>query len=134
MRLNEGTNMRGAGRVVFAGVMLVMLGILNLIYGIAALDNANILVNDTRLILTNLNTMGWILIALALVQMIGGFSLLAGNTFGRVIGVIGGTFGAVGALLSIGGAFPWWSLAIFFLCVWVTWGILVFGEDEDAVA
>lgn len=134
MRLNEGTNMRGAGRVVFAGVMLVMLGILNLIYGIAALDNANILVNDTRLILTNLNTMGWILIALALVQMIGGFSLLAGNTFGRVIGVIGGTFGAVGALLSIGGAFPWWSLAIFFLCVWVTWGILVFGEDEDAFA
>ena len=126
--------MRGAGRVVFAGVMLVMLGILNLIYGIAALDNANILVNDTRLILTNLNTMGWILIALALIQMIGGFSLLAGNTFGRVIGVIGGTFGAVGALLSIGGAFPWWSLAIFFLCIWVTWGILVFGEDEDAVA
>ena len=40
---------------------------------------------------------------------------------------------AIGALLSIGGAFPWWSLAIFFLCVWVTWGIVVFGEDEDAV-
>ena len=113
--------------------MLLMLGILNLIYGIAALDNANILVNDTRLILTNLNTMGWILIVLAVIQLIGGFSLLAGNTFGRVIGVIGGTLGAIGALLSIGGAFPWWSLAIFFLCVWVTWGIVVFGEDEDAV-
>lgn len=113
--------------------MLLMLGVLNLIYGIAALDNANILVNDTRLILTNLNTMGWILIVLAVIQLIGGFSLLAGNTFGRVIGVIGGTLGAIGALLSIGGAFPWWSLAIFFLCVWVTWGIVVFGEDEDAV-
>ena len=114
--------------------MLLMLGILNLIYGIAALDNANILVNDTRLILTDLNTMGWVLIVLAVIQLIGGFSLLAGNTFGRVIGVIGGTLGAIGALLSIGGAFPWWSLAIFFLCVWVTWGIVVFGEDEDAVA
>ena len=113
--------------------MLLMLGILNLIYGIAALDNANILVNDTRLILTDLNTMGWVLIVLAVIQLIGGFSLLAGNTFGRVIGVIGGTLGAIGALLSIGGAFPWWSLAIFFLCVWVTWGIVVFGEDEDAV-
>ncbi|MDQ5895199.1 MAG: hypothetical protein QG596_1460 [Actinomycetota bacterium] len=126
--------MRGAGRVAFAGIMLLMLGVLNMIYGIAALDNANILVNDTRLILTDLNTMGWVLIILAVIQLIGGFSLLAGNTFGRVIGVIGGTLGAIGALLSIGGAFPWWSLAIFFLCVWVTWGIVVFGEDEDAVA
>jgi len=112
--------------------MLLLLGVLNVIYGIAALDNAHILVNDTRLILTNLNTMGWVTILLGAIQLIGGFSLLGGNTFGRIIGVIGGTLGALGALLSIGGAFPWWSLAIFFLCVWVTWGIIVFGEDEKA--
>ncbi|MCB0862268.1 MAG: hypothetical protein KDB66_03530 [Solirubrobacterales bacterium] len=111
--------------------MLILLGVLNLIYGIAALDNANILVNDTRLVLTNLSTMGWVLIVLGAIQLIGGVSLLGGNVFGRTIGVIGGILGALGALLSIGGAFPWWSLAIFFLCVWVTWGILVFGEDEE---
>jgi hypothetical protein len=112
--------------------MLLLLGVLNVIYGIAALDNAHVLVNDTRLILTNLNTMGWIVIVLGVIQLIGGFSLLGGNTFGRIIGVIGGTLGALGALLSIGGAFPWWSLAIFFLCIWVTWGIIVLGEDENA--
>jgi len=125
--------MRGAGRTAFAGVMLIMLGVLNLIYGIAALDNAHILVNDTRLILTNLNTMGWVTIALGVIQLIGGFSLLGGNAFGRIIGIIGGTLGAIGALLSMGSGYPWWSLAIFVLCVWVTWGIIVFGEDEDAV-
>ena len=123
--------MRGAGRTAFAAVILILLGVLNLIYGIAALDNANILVNDTRLVLTNLSTMGWVLIVLGAIQLIGGVSLLGGNVFGRTIGVIGGILGALGALLSIGGAFPWWSLAIFFLCVWVTWGILVFGEDEE---
>ena len=112
--------------------MLLLLGVLNLIYGIAALDNANILVNDTRLVLTNLSTMGWVLIILGVIQLAGGISLLGGNAFGRVIGIIGGTLGALGALLSIGGAFPWWSLAFFFLCVWVTWGIVVFGEDEKA--
>jgi len=124
--------MRGAGRTTFAAVMLLLLGVLNVIYGIAALDNAHILVNDTRLILTNLNTMGWVTILLGAIQLIGGFSLLGGNVFGRIIGVIGGTLGALGALLSIGGAFPWWSLAIFFLCIWVTWGIIVLGEDENA--
>ena len=38
------------------------------------------------------------------------------------------------ALLSIGGAFPWWSLAVFALCVYVVHGIVVFGEDERAAA
>ena len=66
------------------------------------------------------------------VQLIGGFSLLGGNAFGRVIAVIGGTLGALGALLSVGGAYPWWSLSIFFLCIWVTWGVIVLGEDENA--
>lgn len=121
--------MSGAGEVAFAGVFLIV-GVLNLIYGIGALDNANIFVNDTRFIFTNLNTLGWVLIVLALIQLTGGFSLLSGKTYGRVVGVIAGTLGAIGALLSIGGAFPWWSLAIFFLCVWIVYGILVYGDEE----
>ena len=124
--------MRGAGRVAFAGIMLLLIGVLNVIYGIGALDNANIFVNDTRFIFTNLNTLGWVLIVLALIQLTGGFSLLGGKTYGRVIGVIAGTLGAIGALLSIGGAYPWWSLAIFFLCVWIVYGILVYGAEETA--
>lgn len=111
--------------------MLLVLGVLNVVYGIAALDKATVLVNDTRLILTDLNALGWVTILLGAIQLIGGFSLLGGNAFGRVIGVIGGTFGAIGALFAIGGAYPWWSLAVFFLCIWVTWGIIVLGEDED---
>ena len=125
--------MRGAGRVAFAGVLLLIAGTLNIIYGIGALDDANIFVNDKRFIFTNLNTMGWVLIVLGLIQLTGGFSLMAGNTYGRVIGVVAAGLGAIGALLSIGGAYPWWSLGIFFLCVWVVYGILVLGEDERAV-
>ena len=121
--------MRGAGRVVFAAMLLLIVGTLNIIYGIGALDDANVFVNDQRFIFTNLNTLGWVLIVLALIQLAGGVSLLAGNTYGRVIGIIGGTLGAIGALLSIGGAYPWWSLAIFALCVYVVHGIVVFGED-----
>jgi Ca2+/Na+ antiporter len=124
--------MRGTGRVVFAATLLLIAGTLNIIYGIGALDDANIFVNDKRYIFTNLNTLGWVLIVLGVIQLGGGFSLMAGNTFGRVIGILGGSLGAIGALLSIGGAYPWWSLGIFFLCVYVVYGILVFGEDERA--
>jgi hypothetical protein len=124
--------MRGTGRVVFAATLLLIAGFLNIIYGIGALDDANIFVNDKRFIFTDLNTLGWVLIVLGVVQLGGGFSLMAGNTFGRVLGIIGGSLGAIGALLSIGGAYPWWSLGIFFLCVYVVHGIIVYGDDETA--
>jgi hypothetical protein len=126
--------MRGLGRVAFAGVVLLIVGTINVIYGIGALDNANIFVGDTRFILSNLNTLGWVLIILGIVQLTGGFSLLAGNAYGRVIGIIAGSLGAIGALFSIGQGNPWWSLAVFALCVYVVYGIAAFGEDEKAAA
>jgi hypothetical protein len=122
--------MRGAGRVGFAAVLLLIVGTLNIIYGIGALDDANIFTNDKRYIFTNLNTMGWVLIIVGLVQLTGGFSLMAGNTWGRVVGITAGSLGAITALLSIGGAYPWWSLGIFFLSVYVVHGIFIYGEDE----
>jgi hypothetical protein len=122
--------MRGGGRVAFAGILLLIAGALNIIYGIGALDDANIFTDDRRFILTNLNTLGWVLIVVGLIQLTGGFSLLAGNTFGRVIGIIAGSLGAVVALISVGGAYPWWSLGIFALCVYIVHGIALYGEDE----
>lgn len=122
--------MRGTGRAFLAATLLMIAGTLNIIYGIGALDGANIFVNDKRFILTDLNTMGWVLIVLGIIQLAGGFSLAAGNTYGRVIGIIGASLGAIGALLSIGGAYPWWSLAIFFLCIYIVHGIFIYGEDD----
>jgi hypothetical protein len=111
-------------------MLLLIAGTLNIIYGIGALDGANIFTNEKRYILTDLNTMGWVLIVLGVIQLTGGFSLFAGNTYGRFIGIVGASLGAIGALLSIGGANPWWSLAIFFLCIWIVYGIMILGEDE----
>ena len=79
--------MRGAGRVVFAAILLLLVGTLNIIYGIGALDDANFYANDTRYILTNLNALGWVLIIVGIIELTGGFSLMAGNVYGRVIGV-----------------------------------------------
>jgi len=123
---------RGTGRAVFAATLLLLVGTINIIYGIGALDDARIFVNDTRYIFTNLNTMGWALIILGVIQLTAGLSLIAGNTYGRVVGVIAGSLGALGALFSIGGNNPWWSLGVFALCVWVVYGLIVFGEDERA--
>jgi hypothetical protein len=123
---------RGAGRVVFAATLLILVGTINIIYGIGALDDATIFVNDKRFIFDNLHRMGWILIILGVFQLTGGLSLIAGNTYGRLIGIVAGSLGAIGALFSIGGNNPWWSLCVFALCVYVVYGIIVFDPEERA--
>jgi hypothetical protein len=124
--------MRGSARSLLAAALLVILGTLNIIYGIGALDDANVFVNDKRYVFSNLHTMGWVLIVLGVVQLTGGFSLAAGNTYGRIIGIIGASLGAIAALLSIGDQHPWWSLGIFFLCLYVLHGIFIYGDDDRA--
>ena len=126
--------MRGTGRATFAAILLLIAGTLNVIYGIGALDSANIFVNNQRFIFTNLNTLGWVLIIIGAIQITGGVSLLAGNTYGRVIGYIGAGLGAITAVLSIGGSNPWWSLAVFALCLYIIHGLYILGEDERTLA
>jgi hypothetical protein len=121
--------MRGAGRAVFAAVLLIIVGGLNVIYGIGALDGARFVVNDQRYVLDDANTLGWVLLILGVIQLLGAFSLMAGNAFGRFIAILGASLGAIGALLSIGGANPWWSFGIFLLCIYIIHGIFIYGDD-----
>ena len=121
--------MRGVGRATFAATLLLIVGTINIIYGIGALGNANIFHNGQRFVFSDLNTMGWVLIVLGIVQLAGGLSLINGNTFGRIIAIVGAGLGALGALFSISGPNPWWSLAVFFLCIYVIHGIFVYGDD-----
>ncbi len=121
--------MRGVGRVLFVGILLLIAGVLNIVYGIAAVGNAHFF-NNTQYVFSTLHTWGWITIIVGIIELAAGFSLMAGRTFGRVIGIVAATIGALESLLSIGGSHPWWSLAIFALCIFILHGLIVYGEDE----
>jgi len=123
--------MRGAGSALFVGILLLVVGILNIVYGIAAVGNSNFFVNDTQYVFADLHTWGWITIILGVIELTAAFSLFAGNTYGRVVGIIAATLGAIGALLDVGGAHPWWSLAVFAVCVICIKGLAVYGEPEE---
>ncbi len=69
---------------------------------------------------------------LGVIQLTAGFSLFAGNAYGRIIGIIGAALGALEALLAIGGTHPFWSLGVFALCPWILHGLVIYGEDENA--
>ena len=124
--------MRGQGRAAFVAILLLIAGSLNVIYGIAAISDATFFVDSTRYVFSSLHTWGWITVILGVVQLCGGVSLLAGNTFGRVIGLVAASLGAIGALLAVGGAYPFWSLGIFAICLICIHGLVVYGEEEPA--
>ena len=120
--------MKGRGRAVFVAVLLLIAGTLNIIYGIAGVGNAHFF-DGTQYVFASLHTWGWITIIIGVIQLTAGFSLFAGGGYGRVIGIFAATIGALESLLSIGGTHPWWSLAIFAICVYVLHGLIVFGEE-----
>jgi hypothetical protein len=103
-----------SGWVVFAGVMLFIVGVLNVIYGIGAIADSSFFAQDERYILGSLNTWGWITLILGLLQLFAAFSLWSGGLYGRVVAIFAASLSAIGALLSIP-AYPLWSLAVFAL-------------------
>jgi hypothetical protein len=123
--------MRGVGSALFVGILLMIAGILNIIYGIAALGNASFFVNDTQYVFSSLHTWGWITILLGIIELTASVSLFGGQAYGRVIGIVAATIGAVGALLNVGGAHPWWSLGIFAICLVCINGLVVLGEPKE---
>jgi len=122
---------RGVGSALFAGMMLLIIGTLNVIYGIAAVADSSFYVADERYVFGSLHTWGWITIILGVIELTAAFSLFAGNMYGRVIGIVAATLGAIGALLNVGGPHPWWSLGVFAVCVIVIHGLFVLGEPES---
>ena len=123
-----------SGWVTFAGILLMIAGVLNVIYGIAAIGDSSFFVNDARFILSNLNTWGWIALGIGLIQVIGAGSLWRGGLFGRILAIAGASLSAIAALLSIP-AYPFWSLAIFAIDIVIIHQIAAHGtEGRDAAA
>jgi hypothetical protein len=119
---------RGEGRAIFAAVFLTLGGVLNIIWGIAAIGNASFFVHNTHYMFSNLKGWGWITLILGIILLLAAASLFGGGTFGRWFGIFAAGLAAIGALLDIP-AYPLWSIAMFALCLWIIQGLAVYGED-----
>ncbi len=117
---------RGAGWVMFAGIMIFIAGSLNTIWGIAAIDKASFFIENERYIISDLSTWGWIVLIIGVLQLIAAFSIWAGSAYGRWVGILTASASAIGALLSIPG-YPLWSLAVFSLDILVIYGLVAYG-------
>ncbi len=116
--MNEDTLI--SGWWVFAGVLLLIAGVLNIVYGIAAIGDSKFFTANATFIVSSLHTWGWVSLIIGVLEMIAAFSLFSGGEFGRWFGILVGSLNAIAALLSIP-AYPFWSLAIFALSIIVVY-------------
>jgi hypothetical protein len=125
-------NVRGLGRAIFAAVLLMIGGVLNIIYGIAAISNSHFFDDHTSYVFGSLKTWGWITLILGVIELLASASLFGGGTFGRWFGIFAGSLVAIEALLQIP-SYPILSLAIFGLSLWIIYGLVIYGEPQGPV-
>jgi hypothetical protein len=124
---------RGDSWVMFAGVMLALVGILNIVYGLAAIDSSKLFTANATYVLTDLNTWGWVLLVVGAVQFLGAFAIWAGSEWGRWVGIVSAGANAMVQMFFIP-AFPLLSVTLFAVDVLVIYGLVTYGGHRRAAA
>ena len=121
------------GWMSFAGVMLAMLATLNFIDGVAAVSNSTVFVADAKYVFSDLNTWGWVLIAVSVVQIVTAFGVWAQWKGVRWVGV---AIAALNAIVQLGfmPSYPFWSLCLFALDILVIYALVVHGARRPTMS
>lgn len=117
------------GWVLFAGVMLMISGAVQAIYGLGTLLNNNfLLVTQNHAVVVNVTTWGWVHLIGGLLLLGAGYSVINGNAFGRVVAVIVTALALV-ANISYATAYPIWTLLLITVDVLVLYALVVHGSE-----
>ena len=121
----------GAGWIVFAGIMMVIVGAMNVIYGIAAIDSSSFYIQDANYVLSDLNTLGWAVLVVGVVQLCAAIGIWRGGQIGRWVGIVTACVNAILQLIFIA-SFPFLSLALFAMNLLVIYGLVAYGGRRNA--
>jgi hypothetical protein len=103
--------------------------VLNIFYGIGAIGNSNFFVHNAHYMLGSLKTWGWVTLILGILEILAALSLFGGRAFGRYFAIVVGSLVAIDALLEIP-SYPFWSLAVFGLSLWIIYGLTIMREED----
>lgn len=118
---------RGNGWITFAGVLLLTLGTLNVIDGIAAISRSNFYVGNAHYVFGDLRTWGWVALCLGALQLLVGLGVFVKNQFARWTGVVVLSLNAIAQLLMMP-AYPFWSMSIFAIDILAIYGLVAYGK------
>ena len=127
--MTEGSSVKqgfAAGTAIVAGVLLITVGVLQVVPGIAALAKGEIIVIGVEYTYNwSVTAQGWIPLALGVLIAVIGFALVAGGTWARVVAIVIAGLSIIANFLWLP-YYPWWSVLIIALdvvasCAVTTW-------------
>lgn len=117
------------GWVVFAGFMMIIMGVLQGISGLTALLNDQwLLVTKEHLIALDFTTWGWIHLLTGLLVLVAGFYVMHGAVWARTVGVILAMISLVANLAYVN-TYPLWSLAVVVIDILIIYALTVHGGE-----
>ncbi|GAA0669990.1 hypothetical protein GCM10009535_57270 [Streptomyces thermocarboxydovorans] len=113
-----------AGGYVFAGVLLLLNGILAVLQGIAAIaeDDVYATIGD-YVYEASLAGWGWILLVLGVIAALAGLGILAGQEWARMAGIMLASLSLITQFLFLPYA-PVWSVIMMAIDVFVIWSLV----------
>lgn len=123
----------GYGWVMFAGIVIMIAGTLNIIYGIAAISNSHFYTANAHYVISSLNTWGWVILIIGILQFCAAMGIWGKATWARWVGVFVASINAIIQLIFIP-AYPFLALAIFTLDLLVVYGLVAYGGREQRAA
>ena len=120
------------GWVLFAGFMMMVLGGMQAIAGLAAIFKSGFyVVTQSHLLVLDYRQWGWVALILGIIIFFAGLELFRGALWARIIAIIlaGLSFLANMAFID---AYPIWSIMIMVVDVLVVYALLVHGGELEA--
>ena len=124
---------RGYGLLLFAAVLLLVLGFFNMIYGIAAIANSHVFTANAHYVIGDLRAWGWITLILSVLQLVAAGGILAGNQLARWFAVAVVGLNAIDMMFFIP-AYPFWALTIIAMEVVALYGLCAYGSRANIEA
>jgi len=124
---------RGYGLIIFACVLLLVIGFFNMIYGIAAIANSHVFVANAHYVVGNLRAWGWITLIISVLQLVAAAGILAGNQLARWFAVAVVGLNAIDMMFFLP-AYPFWALTIIAVDVVALYGLCAYGSRENLAA
>jgi hypothetical protein len=109
--------------------MIGIVGVLNFIYGLAAISNSRFYAREVTYIISDLNTWGWVLLITGVIQFCAAIAIFAHMEWGRWIGILTASVNAIIQLIFIP-AYPFGALAIFALDTLIIYGLVAYGGRQ----
>jgi hypothetical protein len=117
------------GFILFAAIMMVMSGFFQAFAGLVALfENEFYAATRNYLFQFDATSWGWIHLLVGIVVVLAGFAVMAGRTWGRVVGITLAVLSALANFLFIP-YYPFWALTVIALDIFVIWALAAHGRD-----